>query len=139
MVRAEMNEVGEFRSRSVLAVCCAGSDRSRYIAEELNNRGYFATGAEVMYGQNYVTPEDLQNIGVIVFSSVHEKKIFDANSRLAAMVKRNGIEVRVLNITESDKDLAHNCGKLTELKENIARQLDCVGLTDLGSRGLRRK
>jgi len=34
-----------FRERAVLAVCFAGSDRSRFIAEELNHRGYVASYA----------------------------------------------------------------------------------------------
>lgn len=125
------NEVKDFRKRSVLSICAAGSDRSQYIAEELNSRGYFATGAGVIHGHNYVTREDLENVGIIVFSSVQEKRIFDNDKRLTDFVKRKGIEVRVLNITESDKDRAHCKGKVEELKENISRQLDCVGLKKL--------
>lgn len=122
------HEVEDFRQKSVLAVCMAGSDRSRYIAEELNNRGYFANAAGVMANHNYVTCEDLYGIGTIVFSSIHEKNIFDKDKRLKTYIDRNGVEVRVLNITESDKNRAHDSGSVDKLKLEIARQLDSVGL-----------
>lgn len=122
-------DADEFRKRTILAICAAGSDRSQYIAEELNDRGYVAMGAGVIQGHNYVTPEDLDSIGVIVFASPHEKKIFEKDKKLAELVKRNRIEVRVLNITESDKDRAHCGGRVSQLREDISKQLDCVGLT----------
>lgn len=127
------SEVDSFVSKSVLAVCFAGSDRSRYIAEELNNRGYFATSAGVLKNHNYVTPEDLMNIGIIVFSSVNEKNIFDKDRRLKSMIERHNIQVRVLNITESDKNRAYDSGEVQELKTEISKQLDSVGLKDLKS------
>lgn len=127
----EHNEFEDFRSKSILAVCAAGSDRSRYIAGELTRRGYFATAAGVLRNQNYVTEEDLSNIGIIVFSSVHEKRIFDKDRRLKKIIERNGIETRVLSITESDKNRAHDSNRVDELKKNISEQLDCVGLKDL--------
>lgn len=123
-------EIDDFRRRSVLAICAAGSDRSGYIAQELNRRGYFATQAGVMRGHNYVTTEDLVNVGIVVFSSVKEKYRFNKDKRLSGYVKRNGIEIRILNITESDKDLAHNTGNIEQLRKDISRQLDCVGLRD---------
>jgi hypothetical protein len=117
----------------VLAVCFAGSDRSRYIAEKLNSRGYFATSAGVLENHNYVTPEDLMNIGIIVFSSINEKNIFDKDRKLKSIVERNHIQIRVLNITESDKNRAHDSGNVQSLKTEISKQLDCVGLKDLES------
>lgn len=123
--------VEEFRKKTVLAVCGAGTDRSGYIARELNERGYMARSAGVLRGHNYVTREDLAYVGIIVFSSVHEKNIFDKDGRLVKLVREEGIEIRVLNVTESDKDRAHCEGKVEELRENIARQLDCVGLRRL--------
>lgn len=126
-------EIDSFVSKSVLAVCFAGSDRSRYIAEELNNRGYFATSAGVLENHNYVTPEDLMNIGIIVFSSINEKNIFDNDRKLKSIVERNHIQIRVLNITESDKNRAHDSGNVQSLKTEISKQLDSVGLKDLES------
>ncbi len=125
-------EVENFIARSVLAICGAGSDRSKYIAEELNNRGYFAVYGGIMKNHNYVTPEDLQNIGTIVFSSIYEKKIFDENAKLKQIVSRNNIQVRVLNITERDKNKAHDENAVDKLRIEIANQLDCVGLKNLG-------
>ena len=127
------SEVDSFVSKSVLAVCFAGSDRSRYIAEELNNRGYFATSAGVLKNHNYVTPEDLMNIGIVVFSSINEKNIFDKDRRLKSVIERHNIQVRVLNITESDKNRAHDSGEVQALKSEISNQLDCVGLKVLKS------
>lgn len=125
------HEASDFRKRSVLAVCAAGTDRSRYISEELNNRGYFASAAGVLKNHNYVTEGDLANVGIIVFSSPHEKKIFDKDKRLKKIVAQNRIEERVMCITESDKDRAHNANKVEKLKSDIREQLDCVGLSNL--------
>ncbi len=124
-------EVEKFISKSVLAICAAGSDRSKYIAEELNKRGYFATNAGVLSNHNYVTPEDLFNVGTVVFSSIHEKKTFDNNPKLKAIIDNNNIQVRVLNVTESLKDRAHNEGSVDKLRAEISTQLDSVGLTNL--------
>jgi len=121
-------EVEEFKKKSVLVICWAGSDRSEYIADELNKRGYLAFQAGVMEGQNYVTQEDLSNVGTIVFSSLFEKREFDKDKRLAQYTKKNGIGIRVLNVTESDKDRAHSTGNTPALKGQIATQLDSVGL-----------
>ena len=128
------HEVEDFRQKSILTICMAGSDRSRYVAEELNNRGYFANSAGVMANHNYVTCEDLYGIGTIVFASIHEKKIFDKDKHLKNYISRNGIEVRVLNITESDKNRAHDSGSVDKLKAEIAKQLDYVGLKEVNPR-----
>ena len=130
------HEVEDFKRKSVLAVCWAGTDRSQYIAEELNKRNYFATSAGVLKNNNhavsnYVTPEDLSNVGIVVFASIHERNAFCKDEKLKTIIKKNAIEVRVLNITESDKDRAHNYGKVDELRAEISKQLDCVGLKDL--------
>ena len=120
-------EVVEFRSKSVFVICWAGSDRSKYISEELNNRGYFATHGGVLEGQNYVTKQDLANVGKIIFSSVNEKEQFDKDRTLKEFVRRNGIQTFVMNITESDKDRAHNTGEINDLKSEISAHLDSLG------------
>lgn len=125
------HEIDDFKRRSVIAICSAGSDRSEYISEELNARGYFATHAGVTRNFNYVTPEDLSCVGIIVFSSIHEKKIFDRDTTLKTFVSRNDVQISVLNITESDKNRAHDSGNVEKLKAEISKQLDCVGLVDL--------
>ncbi len=132
MESTEANSSPEnFIKKSVLAICAAGSDRSRYIADELNNRGYFATNAGVNHNYNYVTREDLVNVGNVVFSSIYEKKLFDKDKKLKSILDNNGIQIRVINITEQDKDLAHNTGDLTSLKKRIAEQLDAIGFKNL--------
>ena len=130
----ENKEVGEFRKRSVLVICWAGSDRSQLIADELNKRGYFAEGRGVMGGQNYVTENDLLNIGIIVFSSQKEKDIFDRNKKLRKMALSKRINFRVLNITESDKDRAFSSTDRTSFEEKIKVNLDGCGLVDLNTR-----
>jgi hypothetical protein len=126
-------DIEMFRKRSVLAVCAAGTDRSHYISEELNKRGYFASSAGVLKNHNYVTEQDLANIGIVVFASANEKNIFDREGRLKKVVNKNGISMRVISVTESDKNRAHDSGKIEELKQKIREQLDCIGLIDLNS------
>lgn len=125
------SEIDSFIGKSVLAVCFAGSDRSQLIAEELGKRGYFATSAGVSRNHNYVTSEDLSNIGIVVFSSIHEKNIFDKDKKLKCILERNKIQIRVLNITECDKDKAFNTNGQEKLKKEISNQLNAIGLKDL--------
>lgn len=129
------HEVENFKKKSVLAICAAGTDRSKYISDALNDRGYFATSAGVLKNHNYVTPEDITNVGTIVFSSVYEKSIFDKDQKLKSIINRDNIQIRVLNITESDKNRAHDSGNVERLKLEIAKQLDNVGLKDLNIQG----
>ena len=130
----ESREAVDFKKRSVLTVCWAGSDRSQMIAEELNKRGYFAEGRGVMGGQNYVTEDDLSNVGIIVFSSQKEKEIFDRNQKLRKAALGKGISFRVLNITESDKDRAFSATDRTDFEEKIKANLDKCGLVDPNTR-----
>lgn len=120
-----------FKRKSVFVICRAGSDRSKYIAEELIQRGYYASHGGTLEGQNYVTKEDLSFVGSIVFSSVFEKKQFDEDLSLKDFVKRNGINIRVMNITECDKDRAHYSGKIDVLKKEISSQLDTLGFREI--------
>lgn len=130
----ESREAVDFKKRSVLTVCWAGSDRSQMIAEELNKRGYFAEGRGVMGGHNYINEDDLSNVGIIVFSSQKEKNIFDKNRKLHKMALGRGISFRVLNITESDKDHAFSSLDRIDFKEKIKANLDGCGLVDLNAR-----
>lgn len=125
------NEIEDFKRKTVLAVCAAGTDRSRYISDELNKRGYFATAAGVLKNHNYVTEPDLSNVGIILFSSINEKRIFEKDKRLRNFVDKNKIEIRIMSITENDKNIAHNTNQVEQLKSTIQRQLDCIGLQDL--------
>ena len=127
------SEVEDFKQKSVFVVCRAGSDRSKYIAEELQQRGYVAYHGGTMRTHNYVTTDDLSFVGSIVFSSIHEKKQFDEDTRLKNFVKRNGINIHVMNITESDKNRAHDSGKVDALKKEISSQLNTLGFRDISS------
>jgi hypothetical protein len=124
-------EVERFRRRSVFVICRAGSDRSKYIAEELEERGYVASHGGTLKSQNYVTTSDLAYIGSVIFSSVFEKDQFDKDTKLKDFVKGNGINIYVMNITESDKNRAHDSGKVQELKGTISSQLDVLGFKNL--------
>lgn len=124
-------DVEQFKRRSVFVICRAGSDRSKYIAEDLIQRGYNASHGGTIEGHNYVTKDDLSYVGSIVFTSVFEKKQFDEDLSLKDFVKRNGINIRVMNITESDKNRAHDSGKIDALKKEISAQLDTLGFRDI--------
>jgi hypothetical protein len=124
-------EINKFKEKSVYVICWAGSDRSKYIADELMQRGYLAEHGGVMDGQNYVTKEDLSYVGSIIFSSIFEKEKFDKDKDLKDFAKNNGIQIFVMNITESDKDRAHNSEKVDLLKKEVSSQLDHIGFKKL--------
>lgn len=130
----ENREIEEFRKKSILIICWAGSDRSQLIADELNRRGYFAEGRGVMGGQNYVTENDLSNVGTIVFASQAEKNKFDRNHKLRKLALGRGIDFRVLNITESDKDRSFSSPDRKDFLKKIEENLDGCGLIDLNTR-----
>lgn len=124
------NEVNNFIDRSVLVLCGAGTDRSKLIALELESRGYHAIFRGVNWGTNLVTLEDLEAIGHVVFSSIHEKKVFDAKKEYKKLRERIGADrksVRVLNITEDDKNKAIHSNNIDSLKGMISNQLDQIG------------
>lgn len=127
----EKGEAENFKNRMLLAICWAGSDRSQYIADELNKRGYAASAGGILPNYNYVTEEDLVGIGSIIFASRYEKEEFKKNKRLNKFVKRNNINVYVMNITESDKDRAKNTDSEDELKKRIAKELDGLGFKSI--------
>jgi hypothetical protein len=127
-------ELEEFLGRSILVLCAAGSDRSRLIAEELEKRGYIAKfrGASLEWGSNPVEREDLDYIGTIVFSSALEKKLFDKNfPKLNGVIGKNNIGIRILNISEDDKERAFQTEGIDILTEQIRINLDSVGLKDI--------
>lgn len=121
----------DFRKRMVLAVCYAGSDRSKYIREELDNRGYIASNGGVLKNHNYVTEDDLANIGSLIFSSKYEQIEFNKDKNLKNTVERNGIDVYVMDITESEKERAIGSNSLDNLKSKISEQLDNLGFQNL--------
>lgn len=121
----------DFKKRMVLAVCYAGSDRSKYIREELDKRGYIASNGGVLKNHNYVTEDDLTNIGSLIFSSKYEQIEFNKNRKLKDAVDRNGINVFVMDITESEKERAIGSNSVNNLKIKISKQLDGLGFQDL--------
>lgn len=127
----ENMEIKTFKSRMVLAVCSAGSDRSEYIADELNKRGYVASHGGTRPNHNYVTEDDLVGIGSIIFASQAERGEFKQNKRLNKVLKRNNVQLYVMNITESEKERAIQSKKEDELKKQISQELDALGFTDL--------
>lgn len=127
-------EVDQFRRKSVFVVCRAGSDRSKYIAEDLEKRGYNASHGGTLRSQNYVTTSDLAYVGSVVFASIFEKKQFDKDEKLKDFTKGNGINIYVMNITESDKNKAHDSGKINELKQEISAQLDTLGFKEISGK-----
>lgn len=130
----ENKEISEFKQKSVLVICWAGSDRSKLIADELSFRGYFSSHRGVMGGHNYVTPNDLLDVGTVVFASIKEKGKFDKYPKLKQLIHKNEIRELVLNITESDKDHAFGGGDMEKLKSDIRLNLDSVGLRKIEDR-----
>lgn len=125
------NQDSDFKSRIVLAVCFAGSDRSSYVKQELEKRGYVASNGGVLKNHNYVTEEDLTNVGSVIFSSEFEKKEFEKNTRLKKALENSGAKVFTMNITESEKERALQQERLAELKIKISEQLDMLGFVNL--------
>jgi len=121
------NKEQQFRDNIVHVVCFAGSDRSKYVAQELNNRGYLATHGGINEVHNYTTKEDLVGVGSIIFVDSKIKKEFKKNKELNKAVKNNNISMKVMRITESEKQRARDSGNLRKLREKIAKQLDHLG------------
>lgn len=121
------NKEQQFRNNMVHVVCFAGSDRSRYVAEELNSRGYVATHGGIDEIHNYTTKEDLVGIGSIIFVDSVIKKEFKNNRELHKAVKKNNIPMKVMDITESEKQNARESGNLEKLRRKISTQLDYLG------------
>ena len=131
----ENREEEDFRKRTVLAVCLAGTDRSRIIAEELGKRGYVAGYAGVLENKtNYVTEEDLVGVGSVIFTTGRVRDMFKADKRLNRILKRNGITTHVIDVSESDKEKALQSGQDEELRKTITAKLDGLGYRDIRGR-----
>jgi hypothetical protein len=120
-----------FKKRIVLVICYAGTDRSKFIADELNRRGYVASYAGLLENHNYVTEADLEGVGSVVFASKAEREAFRQNKRLNKVLKRNGITPYTMDITESQKERALQSNETAKLRENIVKQLDYIGFKPL--------
>lgn len=120
-----------FRKRAVLAVCFAGSDRSRFIAEELNHRGYVASYGGVNKNHNYVTEQDLAGIGAVIFTTQKVRDIFKKDRRLNKILKANKVPVHIINITEDEKEKAIQSGDEKSLRRAISQELDDLGFKNI--------
>ena len=120
-------EKEQFKKRMVLVVCWAGSDRSKYIAEELNRRGYVASYVGVNKNHNYVTEQDLLGIGTVIFADKGVKREFKQDRGLNRTLKANEATVHIMDITESDKDRAKQSGNEEGLKQDISNKLNLLG------------
>lgn len=125
----ENKEAENFRKRVVLAICWAGSDRSQWIADELNQRGYAASCGGVLANHNYVTREDLVGVGKLIFASQADRDRFKKDKKLNQTVKARGIETFVMDISEDEKNKAIFYHKEDQLKQEIAKQLDRLGFS----------
>jgi len=133
----ENREGEDFRKRTVLAICLAGTDRSRIIAEELGKRGYVAGYAGVLENKtNYVTEEDLVGVGSVIFTTDRVRDMFKADRRLNRILKRNGVTTQVIDVSESDKEMALQSGQEDELRKTITTKLDDLGYKDLRGRNI---
>lgn len=122
-----IQEQEQFKKRIVLAVCWAGSDRSKYIAGELNRRGYVASYVGVHKSHNYVTEQDLVGIGTVIFADQGTKREFKKDRKLNRTLKANKATVHIMDITESDKNRARQSGNEEGLKQDISDKLDLLG------------
>ncbi len=121
------NKEQHFRDKIVHVVCFAGSDRSRYVAKELNKRGYLATHGGIDEIHNYTTKEDLVSVGSIIFVDSKVKELFKQKKELNKAVKKNNISMKVMEVSESEKNRATQSGNLEKLREKISEQLDGLG------------
>ena len=117
----ENKEYEMFKERIVLVVCFAGSDRSKMVAEVLNKWGYIASNRGVNKNYNQVTSEDLRGIGSIIFTSPTIKDLFEEDEDLNRTLKINNIPVKVMNLTESDKERALQLDKIAQFKDKISK------------------
>ena len=125
--------VEDYKKKMVLVICWAGSDRSRLIGEELEQRGYIVSRRGLMPGQNFVTPEDFENIGAVVFADQILKKRFIENNniKLCRALKKSRARVSIMNITETEKERAIQLGNFEGLKLRISAELDYLGFKDI--------
>ncbi len=127
-MNAERGKDNTEKNFIIHVVCWAGSDRSKYIAEELNKRGYFATHGGVLHGHNYTTPEDLKGVGTVIFTDDTVRKEFRKDKSLTRQLRANNAKTLVLCITEEEKDIAHQGQeKMDELRNIISSKLDLYG------------
>lgn len=120
-----------FRKRTVLAVCFAGSDRSRFMAEELNRRGYVASYAGVNKNHNYVTEQDLVGIGAIIFTTQKVRDIFKKDRRLNKILKANKVPIHIIDVTEDEKERAIQSKDEESLRRAISQELDGLGFKNI--------
>lgn len=116
-----------FRKKMILAVCLAGADRSRLIAEELNKRGYLASYGGVNRNHNYVTEDDLVGIDSIIFTTRAVRKQFKQDKRLNKALKVNRINLHIIDVTEGEKEKAIQSGDLNPLRKTISDKLEQLG------------
>lgn len=114
------------KEQRVLTVCGAGAHRSLYMAEILRERGYIANNRGV--ANNFAEEKDLWDIGMIVFASPAIREIFEKKENLMKIVGERNIELRNINVTQSDDDKAQREKNIDWIKEKIAQQLDDIGL-----------
>jgi len=127
----EQKEVDTFKNKMVLAVCFAGSDRSRLVSEELDKRGYVSSYAGVNRNHNYVTEQDLDGIGSIIFTSQKVRQMFKKDKKLNKILKENQTVIHNIDVSESDKETALQSGELSSLRKTISEKLDALGFNDL--------
>ncbi len=120
-------EYEPFRKKMVLAVCLAGADRSRFIAEELNKRGYVASYGGVNRNHNYVTEDDLIGVDSIIFTTRAVRNQFKQDKRLNKALKANRVNLYIIDVTEGEKEKAIQSGNLNPLRETISDKLERLG------------
>jgi galactitol-specific phosphotransferase system IIB component len=126
----EINPGEELRKKEkILAVCAAGVNRSGFMKDILLRRGYDVFNKGVI--NNFIEPEDLEGVDMIVFASPNERKIFESRPELVQRVESESIKIREINVTQSDLDKATREKKVGELKAEIEAQLEGIGLRDL--------
>jgi len=124
----ERNQEQDTNNFIIHVVCWAGSDRSKYIADELTKRGYIASHGGVLIGHNYTTPEDLAYVNTVIFTDDTVRRVFKKDKGLTRQLRANNARSIVFCLTEEEKDIAmQNAGKLEELKNIISAKLDFFG------------
>lgn len=121
----EAEEIKKMAPRMVLIVCLAGQNRSRLIAEVLNDRGYVAYHGGVG-GAHPLTEDELVGHQAIIFAMEEDQKRF-----YKKFPQMKTLPWRIMGLGDSHAARSLEKGEQKELKVKIAERLDHLGFIDI--------
>jgi len=121
----EKKEIEKLCPRMVLVVCLAGQNRSRLIAEVLDDRGYVSYHGGVG-GAHPLTEDELAGHEAIIFAMEEDQKRFYKKFPLM-----KNLPWRILGLGDSHAARSLERNEQEELKQKIAGRLDRLGFIDI--------